>query len=122
MTISRSCRFALSSCVAAAMLAGCGGAHLPAGAPGSAPQTSAILTHADRGKSWMSPDTKEIKKLLYVSDAATDDVFVYDYVSGKEVGKLTGFDDPGPQCVDELGNVYIASASGLSIYSHAGVA
>jgi hypothetical protein len=84
------------------------------------PQTSAIRTHADRGKSWMSPDTPNIKKLLYVSDAATDDVFVYNYDSGEEVGKLTGFDDPGAQCVDKMGNVYIATESGLNIYSHAG--
>ncbi|MGA2758812.1 MAG: hypothetical protein ABSF08_00655 [Candidatus Cybelea sp.] len=83
-------------------------------------QTTAVARHADRGKSWMLPEAAQIKKLLYVSDAATDDVFVYNYVSGEEVGKLTGFDDPGAQCVDTKGNVYIATASGLVAYSHAG--
>jgi hypothetical protein len=52
------------------------------------------LVYPDHGKSWMAPGAEKIKELLYVSDAATDDVFVYDYASGNEVGKLTGFDQP----------------------------
>jgi hypothetical protein len=43
-------RFALSSCLATAMLAGCGGSQPPIGAPGAMPQAPAIATHADRGK------------------------------------------------------------------------
>jgi hypothetical protein len=39
--------------VAAAMLAGCGGSQPPIGGLGAMPQTSAIATHAERGKSWM---------------------------------------------------------------------
>jgi hypothetical protein len=43
-------------CVAAAVpLAGCGGSQPPIGAPGAMAQTSAIATHAERGKSWMVP-------------------------------------------------------------------
>jgi hypothetical protein len=48
-------RCALSICAAAAMLAGCGGSQPPIGAPGAMAQTSAIATHAERGKSWMVP-------------------------------------------------------------------
>jgi hypothetical protein len=41
--------YALSWCVTAAMLAGCGGSQPPIGAPGAMPQTSWITTHVDRG-------------------------------------------------------------------------
>jgi hypothetical protein len=42
----------------AALLAGCGGSQPPIDAPGAMAQTSAIATHADRGKSWMLPEAK----------------------------------------------------------------
>jgi hypothetical protein len=41
-------RYALSSCVVAALLAACGGSQPPIGAPGAMPQTSVPATHADR--------------------------------------------------------------------------
>ena len=66
MRVLGSSRYALTSCVAAAMLTGCGGSQPPIGAPGAMPQTSAIATHADRGKSWMLPEAKS-QDLLYVS-------------------------------------------------------
>ena len=50
------CR-ALSICAVAALLAGCSGSQPPIGATGAMPQTSAVATHADRGKSWMLPGT-----------------------------------------------------------------
>jgi len=52
-------RYALSSCVAAAMLAACGGSQPPIGAPGAMPQSRAIVTHASRGGSWMLPEAKD---------------------------------------------------------------
>ncbi len=44
-------RFTLSIAAATAMLAGCGGSKPPIGAPGAMPQTSAIATRSERGKS-----------------------------------------------------------------------
>jgi hypothetical protein len=38
-------RFALSSCVAVTMLAGCGGSQPPIGTPGAMPQTATIAAH-----------------------------------------------------------------------------
>src|SRR6202034_4074319 len=66
-------RYALSGCAAIAMLAGCGGSQPPTGAPGAMPQTSAMATHADRGKSWMLPEAKR-KDLLYVADSENSNV------------------------------------------------
>ncbi len=106
---------ALGLCGAFLFLNGCG-APPTTSSPGTALTPLARPAHLDRGQSWMKPGTADIKELLYVSDLATNDVYVYDYPSGGPVGKLTGFDQPGAQCVDRKGDVYIASASGLLGY------
>jgi hypothetical protein len=126
----RGIRYALSSCVAAALLAGCGGSQSPIGAPGAMPlsQTSAIATHAGRGGSWMLPEAKG-RDLLYVSSdlyaSGKSDVFVFSYPEGKLIGTLTGFSEPAGECVDRKGNVFITDteASGAGYvyeYHHGG--
>jgi hypothetical protein len=122
----------LAGCfAAAAFLAGCsggpqGGAALsPSAIPlslwkdqGLHAQRDAALTmphfvqrplHPDRSRSWMAPNAKNSKELLYVGDDETNDVYVYDYKSGKSVGTLTGFSAPYGECVDAKGDVYIAN-------------
>ena len=81
------CLFGISA--ATAMLAGCGGSQPPIGAPGAVPQSHAIVTHADRGTSWMLSDAKG-ENLLYVADAGVG-VIVYSYRPSriKYVGLLT---------------------------------
>ena len=74
-------RYVAGSCVAAAMLAGCGGSQPPIGAPGAMPQTSAIATHADRGTSWMLPGTSA-GDLVYATSVAFGNVYVYTYPKG----------------------------------------
>jgi hypothetical protein len=115
MKLSDFRRYALSSCVAAAMLAGCGGSQPPIGAPGVIPQTSTIATHADRGKSWMLPEAKT-EDLLYASSQSgpptyyRPTVWVFSYPQGKLVGKLMGF-APSAQlyglCTDRKGDVFV---------------
>ena len=75
-----------------------------------------------RGKSWMSPAAKQIKKLLYISDWGTNDVFVYDFEKGTLVGQLTGFNSPYGQRVDTKGDIWITSfgASSVVEYAHGG--
>jgi hypothetical protein len=108
----------------AAVLAGCGGSHVPFGAPGmqpyavpdsiamTAPRLVARSMQPDRGRSWMLPEAKRAKKLLYVSDWGTEDVFVYDYTTGVLVGTLTNLESPQGQCVDKQGDVWIVSRAG----------
>ncbi len=108
---------ALSLCGALLLLNGCGAG--PA-SPATALTPLAPQAHSDHGQSWMKPGATKIAKLLYVSDLATNDVYVYDYASGEAVGKLTGLDQPGAQCVDLFGNVFIATAQGLVGYHHGG--
>ena len=114
-------RYALASCVAAALLAGCGGSQPPIGAPGVAPQTSAIAAHAGRGTSWMLPEAKR-EDLLYVSDDLANDVYVLSYPQGKLVGTLTGFFSPLGECVDTVGDVWVSNFSPPAFieYAHGG--
>src|SRR3984957_7969710 len=97
MRISNSVRYALC-CAAAAMLAGCG-AQPPLGEPGAMPQAKATAAHRDRGGSWMLPEAKKVKRLLYLSDSGAD-VFVYDYDNFEKVGELTGLSEALQECVD----------------------
>ncbi|HEV3091544.1 MAG TPA: hypothetical protein VGX91_08910 [Candidatus Cybelea sp.] len=129
--------------VAATVLSACGGVLSSTGAPGGvAPsgyetgltalsvQRVAALTmphyvprpvRTDRGKSWMSPLAHR-SDLLYVSDWATNDVYVYSYPGGGAVGTLTGLDEPYGQCVDKTGNIYITNmaAGTTEKYAHGG--
>jgi hypothetical protein len=99
-------RRALTCSAAAAMLAGCGGSQPPIAAPGAMPQTPAIATLADRGKSWMLPEAKS-EDLLYASDVHNNVVDVYSFPRGKYVGMLTGFGQPYGLCVDAAGDIFV---------------
>lgn len=101
-------RYALSSCVAAAMLAACGGSQSPIGAPGAMQHGTAMTTPAASDGSWMLPEAKN-ENLLYVGSYVTDDVYVYSYPKGKLVGTLTGITDPQSLCSDLKGNIWISS-------------
>ncbi|HEX3458374.1 MAG TPA: hypothetical protein VHR97_10510, partial [Candidatus Baltobacteraceae bacterium] len=122
MRAERFSRCAAALCVAAAFFAGCGGSPPPIGAPGAMPQTSATVTHAAHGKSWMLPEARTLKELLYVSDPKDSRVDVYDFENGKRVGVLKGFISPSGQCVDSRGNVFIADfhLHELAEYAHGG--
>ncbi|MFZ0363484.1 MAG: hypothetical protein WAL67_04700 [Candidatus Cybelea sp.] len=114
-------RHALCSCVAAVMLAGCDGSQPSIGTPGAVPQAPAIALRADRGKSWMLPESQGKTTLLYVS-LGLHRVGVFDYDTGKRVGTLTGFDDSYGGCVDAKGDVYITEYfNGDTVeYAHGG--
>jgi hypothetical protein len=122
---------------AAAILAACGGTSPPAETIGGSLSSDWVRTvahfvqrpvHPDRGRSWMDPaygaagaHTRK-SRLLYVDDDSTNDVYVYDYKSGKQVGQLTGFDGPYGMCVDAKGDVYTANFDAGTVveYAHGG--
>ncbi|MGC9993631.1 MAG: choice-of-anchor tandem repeat GloVer-containing protein [Candidatus Cybelea sp.] len=64
MDLSRG-RNTLSSCVAVAMLAGCGGSQPPIGVPGAIPQTSAIALYADRNASSILAEARVNYRVRY---------------------------------------------------------
>ncbi len=109
-------RYALCSCVAAAMLAGCGGSQPPIGALGAMPQAPAIAMQAERGGSWMGPDAAR-HDLLYVSDFFT--VKVYTYPQAELEGVLRGFDAALGECVDSRGNVFVVDGNANQIVEYA---
>ncbi len=114
-------RYTFSSCVAAAILSGCGGSQPPIGAAGAMPQSPAITTHAERGTSWMLPEAKS-KDLLYVANLTNGDsamVTVYTYPQGKLVGNLKHFNNPRGFCVDKAGNVFVADFGKEKIFEYA---
>ncbi|MGA2761001.1 MAG: hypothetical protein ABSF08_11850 [Candidatus Cybelea sp.] len=57
----------------------------------------------------MSPLPDRHPALLYVSDEATNDVYVYKYPGPTAEGTLTGFDEPYGQCVDAKGDIFVAN-------------
>ena len=91
-----SLRHALTRCIAAAMLAGCGGSQPVTGAPGAMPQQrSLVLPSLHR------------RDLLYVSaDLATN---VYTYPHGKLVSSLGG--STGVICSNAAGDVFLSQVN-----------
>ncbi len=142
MRTSSSAQRALGVAAAVAILAGCsnGGSQV---APSGAMQqnavrsglgtkstgnpftlitkTGGVIVHPDRSPSRMDPEATT-KTLLYISDAGTNDVYVYTYPQGKLTGTLTGFNSPFGECVDKTGNVWITNAGSSQIieYAHGG--
>ncbi len=112
-------RHALCSCVAAAVLTGCGGSQPPIGAPGAMPQSFATTTRAERGGSWMLPDAGP-QNLLYVTDL--QQVLIFSYPRGRYEGTLLGFQLAVGDCADADGNVYVADYGygQLFEYAHGG--
>ncbi len=122
--------------MAAALLAGCGGAMSPAQSPatGTPAQLRAagaiggarlsLSVKSYRQGSWMSPDAKRAKSLLYVADESGNDVLVYSYPSGTLKGTLTGFETPTGICSNKGGDVFILNGNGttVEVYAHGGAA
>ena len=97
----RSFSFIFFSSLVAVVLAACGGSQSLGGSAGSGAMMPGVP--ADRHAAYMVPDAKKKGALMYAGDWATNDVFVYDYPSGKQVGMLTGFDAPYGMCVEQKG-------------------
>ena len=116
----RSFNFILVSSLVAVVLAACGGSQSLGGSAGSGAMMPGVP--ADRHAAYMAPDAKKKGALMYAGDWATNDVFVYDYPSGKQVGMLTGFDAPYGMCVDKKGDIYISNFYNGTVveYAHGG--
>ena len=115
----RGFRYGPSGCVAALLLAACGGSQPPIGAPGAMPQTSALATHADRSGSWMLP-TRSGQDVIYVA-TETGWIYVTTYPNGKEVGSINLYPyfTARGACADASGNVWIAGVA-LVEFAHGG--
>jgi len=126
----------LAAAVMVALLAGCGGGMSPAQLGATGQSTVAQLRHmggagaayafqlagANVARSWMTPDAKRSKSLLYVADQGANDVEVYSYPGGKLKGTLTGFQTPSGVCSNKAGDVFILNGNGttVEVYKHGG--
>jgi hypothetical protein len=126
----------LAAAAMVALLAGCGAGTSPAQLGATGQNTVAQLRHlggavaahpiqfagANAARTWMAPDAKKSKTLLYVADQGANDVEVYSYPSGKPEGTLTGFQTPSGVCSNKAGNVFILNGNGTSVevYAHGG--
>jgi hypothetical protein len=126
----------LAAAVMVALLAGCGGGMSPAQLGATGQSTVAQLRHmggagaayafqlagANVARSWMAPDAKRSKSLLYVADQGANDVEVYSYPGGKLKGTLTGFQTPSGVCSNKAGDVFILNGNGttVEVYKHGG--
>ncbi|MGB8965277.1 MAG: hypothetical protein WCB99_06525 [Candidatus Cybelea sp.] len=113
-------RYALSSCIAGALLAGCGGSQPPLGAMR---QSGAIVTRAAHGGSWMRQKATT-GDLVYITGGCGG-TCVVSYPDGNIVGHLDDGDGLNAgACADSQGNVYISnnneSHSEVVEYPHAG--
>ena len=131
MRISDFSRDALSICVAAAMLAGCGGSQPPIGAPGAMPQSrfsnsfdAAIKTSITKRASRMkaqTPDYVVSGSLLYVADFDSppyDGVTIYDAKENNPAPIAvinSNIFQPNGDCVDADGTLYVANGPGSSL-------
>jgi hypothetical protein len=106
-------RIMLRACIAASLLAGCGGSQPPIGALGTMPQTSANATHADRGTSWMLPEAKS-EDLLYISDYYG--VHAYSFPKGRYVGNIDAFGYG--LCTDKKGDVFVTDEEASRVYEY----
>jgi sugar lactone lactonase YvrE len=129
MNISRSAWRVAALSVGAAALAGCGST--ASVAPSANAQTFMTKgAQPNRTHSWMLPEAKTAKKLLYVSDSyyfgsfpsGYYNVYVFTYPKGKLVGTLQGINNPAGLCTDSKGDVYITALYGSNIieYAHGG--
>jgi hypothetical protein len=103
----------------AVALAGCGG---------ESSGTSTLEAHpnapsrGDRRPTWISPDARKERKLLFVSDFPTASVVIFALPKLRLVGRITGFSSPQGLCADHAGNVWVADPDTrmVSEYSHSG--
>jgi hypothetical protein len=57
--------------------------------------------------------------LLYLSDVATNNVYVYSYPQGKLVSTLSSIGQPRSECADSAGNVWIADVQAFQVVEYA---
>jgi hypothetical protein len=104
-------------CVAAAMLAGCGGSQPPIGAPGAMRERAAETQAAHDPFQMHRPATSG--DLVYITaDNYKKAFYIFTYPAGEWVVKVKTSYYPAGVCSDETGNVFITGASNIYEYAH----
>jgi len=111
----------------AAILSACSGSQPSSPAPsarlnGASVALSAPLHPHYAGKLWIAPDIDRVTRLLFVSDADNNEVYVLTLPDLTPKATLTGFSEPQGMCADSSGNIWIANmgTSEMFLYSRTG--
>src|ERR1700735_5086206 len=91
-------------------IAGCGGGS--SRIQGLANLPPAASTANGSFKSYMLPQARDAKYLVYVSSFFYGIVHVFDFRKRGEVGLIAGLNEPTGQCVDANGDIWIAQDGG----------
>jgi hypothetical protein len=129
-TISGAAHHALGVCAAALLFAGCGSpsqnvVSVPIAPPlvtGTTARAASNVSRAAPKRSWMAAEAKH-ENLIYVSNASSNSVTVYDFSSRKMVGMLTGIKQPYGLCSDSVGDVWVVGWGKNQVieYAHASI-
>jgi hypothetical protein len=78
--------------------------------------------HATLHRSLIGPQPTAKGPLLFVSDVATAEVYIYQLPTLKVVGTVTGLTQPQGECSDQKGDVWVTDAGAGAVYelSHIG--
>jgi hypothetical protein len=71
----------------------------------------------DHHKSWISPDVKRAPRILFVTDYALGDVYMFSMPSLTLEGTLTGFSGPQGACTDGS-NIWIANTNTSQVFKY----
>ena len=105
-------------CISAAIAAGCSRGAVP---PNAMQASRAESLGAMLSGTALAPQAPSIPRLLYLSDATSPQLDVYDYHTRTLLGTITGVASPYGECVDGTGNVYVAQfAGGVIEFAHGG--
>lgn len=82
--------------------------------------TAAIYkgVHRSRQKSWVAPDIKRARRLLFISDYYTQAVYIFTLPNLTLKGTLTGFYGPQGMCSDRTGNIWVANTGTQQILQY----
>ncbi len=101
-------RALLAAIVAAAIPTWCGATIVPAGRGMTPQHTNSTIRE---GRSWMSPQAKSARQLLYVANGSTGNVDVFSVTKHgtARVGRIGGFQSPQGIAVDAAGTLYVVN-------------
>lgn len=71
--------------------------------------------HPDHHKSWISADVKKARRLLFVSDDSTNDVYIFTMPAMALKGTLTGTEPQG-MCTDRGGHAWITNTETSQVF------
>ena len=139
MRISRSPVCVLGALAGAALLAACSGGRTSTGAYPNPMDNSRMGAHQpfrlnerfssftgvkppvmrqDHRKSWISPDVKRARHMLFETDYGSGVVDMYTVPNMALKGQITGLDGPQGACSDSSGNVWVTNTNTRQVFQY----